>query len=52
MKRNMLMCIHTYVSMCKFMHVCLSVVFVDRAREEWGEGAREGGDHKEKEEHE
>jgi hypothetical protein len=30
----------------------LSVVFVDRGREEWGEGAREGGDHKEKEEHE
>jgi hypothetical protein len=28
------------------------VVFVDRGREEWGEGAREGGDHKDREEHE
>ena len=48
----MLMYIHTYVSMCKFIHVCLSVVFVDRRREEWGEGAREGGNHKDREEHE
>jgi hypothetical protein len=46
------MYIHTYVNMCKFMHVCLNVVFVDRGREEWEEGAREGGNHKDREEHE
>jgi hypothetical protein len=49
------MCIHRqreYESLCKFLHVCLSVVFVDRGREEWGEGAREGGDHQDREEQE